>query len=323
MRLIAADIGGTGSRLAVLEGGSAAGLVQVGAGRYASADWPDFETLYQRFLDEQGIAGNRVDLLLLALPGVIHDGRARLTNLDWVVDRDRLRGAFAVERVVFINDFQAAAHGVSMLDDGDRLHLNDAALQPDRPMVITGAGTGLGMAWQVPGSEPLVTEGGHMDFAPLDATQSRLLEFLRRRFPEHVSYERILSGAGLLLLHEFLAGPDDKPMKDARDVTGAAVIGGEDLASRAVQLFVRVLAAYAGNLALALQPFGGLYIAGGIAPKLCQWLNTDEFMEYYSAKGRMSDLVARIPLILVLNENLGLAGAVERGRRILGSDDNE
>jgi glucokinase len=258
-----------------------------------------------------------VDLLLLALPGVIHGRHARLTNLPWILDSRQVCTDFSVSRVAFINDFQAAAYGVGSLTPEDTIRLTQAKQQADRPVVITGAGTGLGMAYQVPGSAPMVTEGGHVDFAPIDHEQLRLLDHLCKLYPDHVSYERILSGDGIVMLYHFLAGQEAELELTAKQISSNAKIGQSDPCSQAIRLFVRILAAFLGNLAMSFQPFGGLYIAGGIAPKIHEWLKTEEFIEYYSAKGRMSGLVSGTPVFLIMNENLGLQGALTQARKLI------
>ena len=315
--LIAADIGGTSGRFVMDAGGTTEGFDNTLTARYTSHEWPSFDAMYGQFLADHQLSGQQVDLLLLALPGVIHGQHARLTNLPWSLNSKQICADYPVSKVAFINDFQAAAYGIATLKPDDVLMLNDAALQKDRPMVITGAGTGLGMAYRTHDSAPMVTEGGHVDFAPLDEEQSRLLEYLRGRYPQHVSYERILSGDGIVDLYRFLTGSDAAGLPTAGDISMQARIGQTDHCSRTIQLFTRILAAFTGNLAMLFQPHGGLYIAGGIAPKIKEWLKTNEFMEYYSAKGRMSDLVSGIPVILVLNENLGLQGALAQAKQTI------
>jgi glucokinase len=315
--LIAADIGGTSGRFVMDAGDTSEGIDNRLTARYTSHEWLTFDAMYSQFLADHQLSDQQVDLLLLALPGVIHGQHARLTNLPWSLDSKQICADHPVSKVAFINDFQAAAYGVATLKPDDVLMLNDTQLQTDRPMVITGAGTGLGMAYRTHDSAPMVTEGGHVDFAPLDEEQSRLFEYLQGRYPEHVSYERILSGDGIVDLYRFLSGSDATHQLTAREISGQARIGQTDHCSRTIQLFTRILAAFVGNLAMLFQPHGGLYIAGGIAPKIKEWLKTDEFMEYYSAKGRMSDLVSGIPVILVLNENLGLQGALAQARQTI------
>jgi glucokinase len=318
MKLVAVDIGGTSARFALAESKDHNPCSLQTVHRYKSQLFTGFDQLLSTFLNDADLDGTMVDLLCLALPGVINGHQARLTNLSWVLDADDIRQQFGVAKVVLMNDFQAACEGLDSLEADDLVSINAGQRLPGRPRVITGVGTGLGMAWQLSSSSPQVTEGGHIDFAAVDTQQDRLLQYLRGIYPEHVSYERILSGAGLVNLYHFIrteAGLQQDP-----EISPAAVSDragqGEAEAIETMRLFVRILAGFVGNLAMLFQPFSGLYIAGGITPKIHKWLKSDEFMEYYSAKGRMSSLVLRIPVILVLNEDVGLQGALSHAYNI-------
>ena len=243
-------------------------------------------------------------------------GVIRLTNLDWLVDASALARDFSIADVRFVNDFQAAAAGVATLDKADYIELNHGIARLGGVRVITGAGTGLGLAWmQADASgtyQTFATEGGHVDFASADALQRALLSWLQSRF-QHVSWERVLSGSGLGLLHEFLT-----TVVYMRDLPGlleagqihALAIAGDEVASEAVQLFVDIYAAWVGNVAMLYQPRGGLYIAGGVAIHLQQWMTTARFIQIAAAKGRMANLVQEIPIYLITNPRLGLQGAM-------------
>jgi glucokinase len=312
MKLVAVDIGGTTARFVMADSERPVGDQLQAVHRYDSQSFTDFEALLTTYLVDAGLQDSKLDLLCLALPGQITGRQARLTNLPWVLDADNIRHRFNVSTVVLVNDFQAACEGLDSLQADDVVNINAGHRQMDRPRVVTGVGTGLGMAWQLPDSSPQVTEGGHVDFAPVDEQQDSLLQYLRKSYPAHVSYERILSGSGLAMLYQFVC--TEAGMQQESEISPAAVSSraeeGDELAIDAMRLFVRILAGFAGNLALLFQPFAGLYIAGGIAPKIHKWLNSDEFIEYYSAKGRMSSLVLRVPVILITNENVGLQGAL-------------
>jgi glucokinase len=312
MKLVAVDIGGTTARFVLADSQRPISNHLQAVNRYDSQSFADFGALLTAYLVDAGLQGSNIDLLCLALPGLINGQQARLTNLPWVLDADDIRRRFNVSRVLLVNDFQAACEGLDSLQADDVVSINTGHRQADRPRVITGVGTGLGMAWQLPDSSPQVTEGGHVDFAPVDEQQDRLLQYLRKSYPAHVSYERILSGPGLVMLYQFVS--TEAGMQQDSEISPAAVSSraaqGDEIAIDAMRLFVRILAGFAGNLAMLFQPFAGLYIAGGIAPKIQKWLNSDEFIEYYSAKGRMSSLILRVPVILITNENVGLQGAL-------------
>jgi glucokinase len=319
MKLIAVDIGGTSARFAFAECKDNNCCTLQAIHRYKSQLFTGFDQLLSKFLHDADLDGATVDLLCLALPGVISGHQAQLTNLSWALDANDIRQHFGIARVVLMNDFQAACEGLDSLEADDVVSINAGQHLSGSPRVIMGVGTGLGMAWQLMSSLPQVTEGGHIDFAAVDIQQDRLLQYLRGIYPEHVSYERILSGSGLVNLYNFIRTEAGKQQDSAMSpVAVSARAGqGEAEAIETMQLFVRILAGFAGNLAMLFQPFAGLYIAGGITPKIHKWLKSDEFMEYYSAKGRMSSLVLRIPVILVMNEDVGLQGALSHAYNII------
>lgn len=322
MKLIAADIGGTKSWLCLCD--IDLGLDSAFSARHAkvqyeqiyqSADFSDFSELLTHFLQNAGLHNAlALDVMCLALPGVIEQGHARLTNLDWVLDAKKLQDDYNIAKVIFTNDFQAAAMGVLTLEKQDYIVLNPAQSDEKGVTVVTGAGTGLGMAWMIGAENPVqlfATEGGHCDYAPTNDEQIKLLKFLLRQH-SHVSYERILSGDGLEQLYTFVNA----------EVTGVSAHipasqvnelanNGDVSAQRAMGLFVEIYAAYIGNLALLYKPRGGIYIAGGVAKHIQPWMQGETFINSYLHKGRMQQLVAKIPVYLVTNNRLGLQGAIQ------------
>lgn len=313
-RLLAADIGGTSARF-VAATVTPAGVEIQRKTRYPSEDFGDFDSLLDQYLQDCGLTGTDVTQLTLALPGVINGRQTRLTNLAWQIDADRVQQDHGIAKVDLINDFQAACLGLDTLEEKDTYPLNEQPRQASGVRVITGIGTGLGLAWQLANGKPQMTEGGHVDFAPVDGQQSRLLQYLLKHYPSHVSYERVLSGPGLANLYRFVLleaeeqGTGDTVHNDPAAINRAAQQGDPN-AIETMRLFVRILAAYAGNLAMLFQPFSGLYIGGGMTPRIRPWLKPEEFMEYYAAKGRMASLVRRMPVVLILNEDVGLQGAL-------------
>jgi glucokinase len=306
MRLLAADIGGTYSRLAWRASEDPGDWVEQ---RFENAGFADLEAVIDRGLELLGASSRSVGCMVLALPGPVHSEPVRLTNIDWSVSRRALRERYAAARVEIVNDFQAAAVGAVTSPAGQLKRLNAGAGEGDGAVVVTGAGTGLGMAWFAgppDGRPPHATEGGHLDFAPNDRQQEVLYSHLAERYG-HVSYERILSGDGLLGLYRWLAGPAARA-DDPAGVTALAAAG-DAAAVEAVRLFVRVFAAYAGNLALAFNPAGGIYLCGGLSAHLADWFEPAAFAAAFAAKGRMRELVGRIPVSLVTRADIGLAGA--------------
>lgn len=304
MTALAADIGGTNSRFSWFDdGGQPLGAEQA----FRNAEFPDLETVIAHGHEQTG-AGGTIKHMVLAVPAPVHDGPIELTNIAWTLRRDDLLRRFGLSSLRIVNDFQAAAIG-AINQPPERLVTLNAAAADDGPIVVTGAGTGLGMAWlanRAVDQIPQATEGGHVDFAPADSQQADLRAWLSQRYG-HVSYERILSGPGLVDLHRFVAGPGHKTV-DAATISSRAS-SGDAIASSVIDLFVRVFAAYAGNLALAFNPSGGIYLCGGVTVHLADWFVPERFTPF-TDKGRMSSVTRRIPVHLVNNDSVGLAGAV-------------
>lgn len=314
MMSLAADIGGTYSRLAWLDHGAVVdGDPQV----FENAGFDSLEAVIDHGLAERGHSGEPIDRMVLALPGPVQHDPVILTNINWRVQRDRIKARFQVSRLTVVNDFQAAALG-AINEPYERLKVLNAATPNDGPIVVAGAGTGLGMAWLPHAGHaglPRATEGGHVDFAPNDADQLALYRALSERHG-HVSYERVLSGDGLLDTYRFFAGPGAPAASPAQI---AALAEQDDRhAAQAVQMFVAVFAAYAGNLALAFDPTGGLYLCGGVAVHLADWFEPTAFTTAFTAKGRMAAVVRRIPVFLVTRHDLGLTGARSLARNSTG-----
>jgi glucokinase len=315
MEWIAGDIGGTKSWLAwvavAADGSQSLRFEQV----YASAGFASAETLLRRFIaDAQTPA--RPDGLMLAVPGPLHAQRVALTNLEWTIDAVELQSALDIAEVHLINDFQAAAAGVATLTAADLVALNPQPPHPGGVRAITGAGTGLGLAFMLAGADgryqSVATEGGHIDFAPADARQLRLLEGLRAEYG-HVSWERVASGSAMNDLYRFCCAEHARPLPDAT-IDGAALVAfaesGDAVAEAALDLFVDLLGAWVGNVALLYQPHGGLYIAGGVAIHLQSRMRSPRFMAAAAAKGRMRSVVERTPIFLITCNRLGVQGAI-------------
>ncbi len=321
MEIIAGDIGGTKSwlvRVAENEGlNHPPRYDQV----YASTDFADMGSLLRRFMRDAQFTAPP-ERMVLALPGAIRGRQVRLTNLDWTLDADALQAEFGVAEVRFINDFEAAAEGVATLIAADCIALNAQPVEDGGVRVITGAGTGLGLAWMMAERDGQYrawpSEGGHIDFAPANPRQMRLLEFVRDELDAadvaaHVSWERLVSGLGLGSLYRFCrqeAGAAE-PADAAPD--GAAIsalaAAGDPVADAALDLFVELYGAWVGNLALLYKPSGGLYIAGGVATHLRQRMQSPSFMAACADKGRMRGVVEATPMFLITNKRLGVQGA--------------
>lgn len=316
--LLAGDIGGTKTllRLSAAEG-SPAPLLQKS---YPSASSPGLSEMLEEFLREAG--GPDVQAACLAVAGPVFGRHAQLTNLPWDVDADALQEHFAISQVQIINDFEAVGHGIVALQAEDLITLQFGEAEPHSLRLVVGAGTGLGvawLAWQGNGYAVHASEGGHMDFAPLNDTQYDLLRYLQQRHG-HVSYERIVSGPGLVAIHDFLRdsgrGEPSPQLVEAMAtgdaaaaITQAAQLKGEPIASMVLELFIHIYGAYIGNLALLTLPRGGIYVAGGIAAKIIMLLQHGDFVRSFRDKGRYAGLLETLPLHVVSNSQVGLLGA--------------
>ncbi len=322
MRVLAADIGGTRARLLLteVEGGAVRPMHRA---ELASRDHPHLAALLRRFLEEAPAEARRgLVAAALGLPGPVEGRpprqRARITNLPWEVEAEALRQALGLERVVLLNDFVAVAEALPALGPGDLAELQGGDPDPGAPALVLGAGTGLGVAWRVPcgsGHRVLASEGGHAGFAPRGGEQRRLHAFLEAELGR-VSWERVVSGPGLVALYRFLLrehpGEGDPALLEAPDppaAVAAAAVGGRPLAARALELFLGLYGAAAGDLALAGLPRAGVFLAGGIAPKLLHALREGPFLEAFRAKGRMRPVLERLPVRVIRHPWPGLLGA--------------
>lgn len=317
MKVLAGDIGGTNSRLALCD--VAGSRVSVVAEKvYPSASFPSFSEVVRTFLATHG--GN-VHSACFGLPGPVRGRRAKLTNLPWLVDADAIERDLGLDAVSLINDLEANAYGLAVLDPAAIRVLKPGTAIPNGNAALIAAGTGLGeagLAWDGSKRRPFATEGGHADFAPGDALEDELLVFLRAKFDGHVSWERVVSGPGLAALHEFLrhrdgsampAWAEGPPAELPGKIAAAARDGDDPIAAAALQRFLGLYGAEAGNLALKFLAIGGIYVGGGIAPKLADLFADSPFIERFLAKGRMHALLEDMPVYLVLDDRAGLWGS--------------
>jgi glucokinase len=306
MRLLGGDIGGTKTLLRCIdEDGSV-----VRETRYESAKWPTFDELLRDFL---GGMDGLPDAACFAVAGPVLDRRAEVTNVGWTMKEEALARAFGIRRVALINDFYAVGLGVPLLGAEDLISLQKGERGRDAPMAILGAGTGLGEALvvKIAGVHHVVPgEGGHADFSPQDEEQSGLFLHLHRKYG-HVSSERVISGMGLVNIFTYLGGEEI----DAAEIAERADAG-DARATRAFAIFVDAYGAEAGDLALRTLARGGVYLAGGVAAKNVRRFTDGAFMAAFLRKGRFRDVVSTIPVDLIMNEQVGLLGALEGARRV-------
>ena len=297
------DIGGTNARLALTEPGSTEPFAEW---RATTADFRDFESALATYLAQTGAAVSRG---CLAVAGPIDDGgrSARLTNFPWTFDAAALEQRFGIGRVLLVNDFAAAAIGVTVAPAESIVPVQDGEPLERAPKVVLGAGTGLGMAMLVPDSagwRVLPGEGGHVAFAPQDEDQARVWRALNARHGR-VTAERVISGPGLAAIHHILAGIELDPAEIAR----RGMVDGEAAAHRSLAVFLAAYGAFAGDMALATMARAGVYLAGGIAARVLPILPASPFLAAFNAKAEHAELARRMPVAVVTDPALGLRGA--------------
>lgn len=323
MRVIAGDIGGTKTllQLAEADGKRCHALFERS---YASRDYSSFEDVVRAFIDDSKGAQDKPPVrACFGVAGPVRGTSVKVTNLPWDLQSSTLAELMGIESVRFINDFQAIGYSLPALDETDLVQLQAGDRDATGPRVIIGAGTGLGEGIVVPTGGTwlsLPSEGGHVEFAPVDELQIELLRFMMARHPR-VTYERILSGSGLVAIYEFLhtrsgAATDASQLEavlatpdPAAKISEAAMHDRDVVAREALDLFVSIYGAQAGNLALTALATGGVYMAGGIAPKILPSLQKGQFLSQFCAKGRMQVLLKSIPVYVITNQQAGLLGA--------------
>lgn len=321
---LVADIGGTHARFALVrDAGSGPVLSQVR--QYRVEDFPVFEETLEAFLgDVRAELGTdpRPAAACLALAGPVGKGAIQFTNSAWAVEPARLEALLGRSTLMLINDFEAAALAVPGLADEDLQPLDDCVLPSDGVRAVCGPGTGLGVCGLVPtgrgGWQALAGEGGHVDFAPVTALEIEVLRVLQGDFGR-VSYERVLSGPGLANLYRALAcvtGREATAQAPAA-ITSAALEHHDALARDTLDMFCALLGAFAGNLALTFGARGGVFLAGGIVPRIRDVLGRSAFRERFEAKGRFRTYLRAIPTRVVLAADLGLLGAARQLREHL------
>lgn len=320
--ILAGDIGGTKTRLALSDDVAAPPRFER---RYASGAYPALEPILDAFLaDARATLGGtlQVQASCFGIAGPVQGRRVRVTNLPWTIDADLLAQAFGIGPVRLLNDFAAAAYGIETLAVGELATLQAGEPLAGAPRVVLGAGTGLGVAYVVhgiAGYRALSGEGGHTGFAPRNADEIGLWHYLHERVGR-VTLEHVLSGAGLMGIYDFLLERGTHPESPAlraelaegdvpAAVTRAALAHHDPLAGAALDLFIACYGAAAGDHALNVMARGGIYVAGGIAPKILPRLGAGGFIEAFNDKANFTDAAQHIPVHVVTNERLPLMGA--------------
>jgi glucokinase len=320
--ILAGDIGGTKTLLAIFDGQRC-----VAKHRFESANYETFQQLLTEFLAL--IQSVTIDAACIGVAGPIVNGDCETTNLPWKLTRQEIGTQLNTKNVKLLNDLEAAAWGILALPESDFVALNPKAETQIGNCAVLAAGTGLGEAIIFHDGEQyhvIAMEGGHTDFAPTDAQQIELLSFMQSRYPEHVSYERLVSGVGIEAIFDFLKQTDDyvvsadletqlQNVDNIAAVIGAkAVENSDELCAATLQLFAKIYGAEAGNLALKCLPYGGVYLAGGIAAKCLPVLQNGAFLEGFLAKGRYRGALEKIAVKVCIQPEVGLLGALHFGQ---------
>jgi len=304
--IVLADVGGTNVRFAVLRGGALGPIAHM-----AVADHRQFGDALAAFMTQLADRAS-IRHALLAVAGVVEGERCALTNYPWIVDADELRQRFGFSHVHMVNDFEAVAWSLPGLPPADLRRIGGGEPKPSAPMVVLGPGTGLGVAAYVPakpGALVLHSEGGHATLPGGSLREDAIIAKLRQEFG-HVSAERVLSGPGLENLYRTIAALKSLtvPQRGAAEISQAALAGGCAASGAALETFCALLGAVAGDLALAFGAQGGVYVAGGIAARLREYLPRSQFRTRFDAKGRMSPYARAIPAYLILREDPAFLG---------------
>jgi glucokinase len=318
---LAGDIGGTKAYLGIFrsEGDDLACLVE---GRFATTEYSGVSDLLVSFLET---SGPRPQKVVLGVPGPVRHPPVNPVNLPWIIDPAEINDRLGIADVHLLNDLEATAYGTLALPAEDLVELNRGTPDDEGNIAVIAAGTGLGeggLCWTGKNYVSIPSEGGHASFAPGTSLESELWDYLFSRFG-HVSWERVVSGPGLVHIYEFLrsTGGGEEPdwlkreLASAEDLPGVVSRAADrsELASSAVDLFVSLYGAEAGNLALKLMSTGGVYVGGGIAPKIADRLQHGSFMKGFTEKGRVADVLEALPVHIILNDKTGLLGAAYFG----------
>ncbi len=316
--ILAGDVGGTKVHLALYEFTDGK-LNYTRDKQYPAKDYSGLEEIVKEFL-----SADKVTAACFGVPGPVRDGRLRLTNLPWTLDSRELAAGLEIQHVFLINDLEANGYGIAELtaDQIFTLSEGDAGQVGNRALIA--AGTGLGeslLTWNGHIHVPYPSEGGHTDYGPRNEDEIDLLRFLKQKYNGRVSYERVISGMGLTNIYEFLrevrgmeeptwlaeriaAVPDPNAV-----ITELALAAKSEICEKALDMFVSAYGAEAGNLALKVLSVGGLYIGGGIAPRIIEKLKDGTFMKSFTDKGRLSQLLINMPVRIILESKAALLGA--------------
>jgi len=305
---IIADIGGTNMRVAQCDAQGNITNITI----YACADYASLADVLADFMKHQQLVDKKIDACL-AIACPVDKDLIVMTNLPWQFSQRQLKAQLQLNELVLINDFTAIAHAIPQLGVQQKVQIGVGEVNLNKPISICGPGTGLGVAHLIAVDSvwhSLSGEGGHVDFAPVDQQEVAILNFLANKY-SRVSYEQLLSGLGIEQIYQALSDAKNTQASplSAKEITENALSGSCDLAVETLAQFCRILGSFAGNLALTLGSYGGVYIAGGIVPRFIEFFASSEFRQRFEQKGRLSSFNQPIPTFVVTEEQPGLLGA--------------
>lgn len=326
MSVLAGDVGGTKTILAIFDSENC--FQPIREEKFQTNQYNNLEAIFTQFLAD---SNEPIESVCVGMAGPVLDGHIKATNINWEADEKVLSRFLKIKNVKLINDLQAMAFSIPILRTDDIFTIYEGEHRPHSNIALLAPGTGLGesyLFWDGSHYHPISSEGGHTDFAPKNEQEIDLLRYLLKKY-DHVSYERIASGMGICEIFEFLSAsntyPIPEPIQQARQngdlaamISNCALGKKHEICVKTMDIFVSTLANEASNLALRLLSFGGVYLGGGIPPKILPLLHTPNFIQNFKDKGRLTSILERIPVRVILNAQAGLIGAARYAVEMIG-----
>lgn len=305
---LVADIGGTNIRLGIARANGEVNEITV----YQCRDFDSLQAVVEHYLADNHISDSKINACF-AIACPVENDLIQMTNLPWQFSKSELKEQLNLNKLLVINDYTAIAYAVPFLTEQQKVQIGAGEAQTGKPISICGPGTGLGVANVVSVAGKWIAlsgEGGHVDFAPIDETEVKIFEYLSQKYA-HVSYEQLLSGLGIEQIYQALVSIKgvDLPELSASEISEKALSNDCSVCLETLEQFCKILGSFAGNLALTLASFGGVYIAGGIVPRFIEFFNQSEFRSRFESKGRLAQFNQNIPTFVITESQPGILGA--------------
>jgi glucokinase len=316
---LVADIGGTNIRFGLVDDNGITNNIKT----YQCDKYNSLADVIREYLAFHDCEGKNINACL-AIACPVETDQITMTNLPWTFYQSALKHELNINQLYLINDYTAIAHAVPLLTDAQKVQIGEGQAIADKPISICGPGTGLGVANLIPTKDGwccLGGEGGHVDFAPIDSDEIKILSYLLEVKQHRISYEQLLCGKGLEQIYQALLSIENHPKNEltAEQISAKAIDGSCALCEKSLTQFCNTLGSFAGNLALTLGCFGGVYIAGGIVPRFISFIQKSDFRQRFDAKGRLSSFINNIPTYVITEAQPGLIGASAYIRQQLSS----